>query len=139
MKAQTRTSPHFLACILLATGMILVTTACEDSASPPTEISIRITQPTDSSTIRDSVLRILADVSSGCGCQAHVEFYVDGVHQYSDYLPFYHFDWNTRDRSGWYRIATRVVVPDRGEAWDSVRVLINPPDSLSGIRSRNQS
>jgi hypothetical protein len=88
--------------------------------------------------VRDSVLRILADVTSNCGCQAYVEFHVDGVHQYSDYLPFFSFDWNIRQVHGWHVIATRVVVANRGDAWDSVRVLINPPDSLTGNADRRQ-
>jgi hypothetical protein len=119
--------------IILALGLF-TTQGCDDAASPPTEISVRITQPVDSSTVRDTVLRVLTEVSSNCGCQAYVEFHIDGVHQYSDYLPFYHFDWNIRDLSGWHSIATRVVVANRGEAWDSVRVLLNPADSLTDWR-----
>lgn len=130
---------RLIPCTLIALALALFSTqGCDDAASPPTEISVRITQPVDSSTVRDTVLRVLTEVSSNCGCQAYVEFHVDGVHQYSDYLPFYHFDWNIRDLAGWHTIATRVVVANRGDAWDSVRVLLNPPDSLTE-RRRPQS
>ena len=112
--------------LLFAAGLLLYMTACEDSTSPETEISIRITQPADSQIVRDSVLRILTEISKGCGCQAHVEFHIDGVHQYSDYLPYYSYDWNIRDVAGLHMIKTRVVVANRGDAWDSVRVFINP-------------
>ena len=121
---------------LLSLGTLLATaaifTACDDATAPDTEIGITITQPTDSSAIRDTVVRIMADVTSNCGCEAYVEFHIDGVHQYSDYLPFFSFDWNIRQVQGWHVIATRVVVKNRGDAWDSVRVLIHPPDSLVG-------
>lgn len=112
--------------LLLSGLLLLYATGCEDAASPATEISVRITQPQDSQTVQDTVLRIIAEASSSCGCQAYVEFRIDGVHQYSDYLPFFSFDWDIRNVSGWHQIATRVVVPNRGDAWDSVRVLINP-------------
>ncbi|MDT8323859.1 MAG: hypothetical protein RRA94_07110 [Bacteroidota bacterium] len=125
--------------LLLLAALLITSTACDDAASPPTAISVRITQPTDSSTVRDTVLRILTEVSSNCGCQAHVEFHLDGVHHYSDYLPFYHFDWDIRNLSGWHTIVTRVVVANRGDAWDTVRVLLNPPDSLDGNPFRTQS
>jgi hypothetical protein len=112
--------------------VLMLGSACDDSTSPDTVISIRITQPTDSQVVRDSVLRILTEVSTNCGCQAYVEFHLDGVHQYSDYLPFFSYDWDVSELSGLHVIKTRVVVPDRGEAWDSVRVFLNPADSLRG-------
>ena len=121
---------------MLLASIVWMLPACDDSASPDTEISIRITQPTDSSTVRDSVLRILTEVSSNCGCQAHVEYYIDGAHEYSDYLPFFSYDWDIRNRSGWYTIAARVVVNNRGDAWDSLRVHVNPVDSLQGGAQR---
>lgn len=112
---------------LLFVGLLLLYAAgCEESTSPDTEISVRITQPTDSQVVRDTVLRILTEISKNCGCQAHVEFHIDGVHQYSDYLPYYSYDWDIRDVTGMHVIKTRVVVTNRGNAWDSVRVFINP-------------
>ncbi len=127
MIIPNRRYPFILSTLLVIVLALFTSTGCDDTTSPPTEISVRITQPTDSSTIRDTVLRILTEISSNCGCQAYVEFHIDGVHQYSDYLPFYHYDWNIRDLEGWHTIATRVVVTNRGDAWDSVRVLLTPP------------
>ncbi len=112
--------------LLFAALLIFHVTACEDSASPDTAISVRITQPADSQIVSDSVLRILTEISKGCGCQAHVEFHIDGVHQYSDYLPYYSYDWDIRNVTGLHVIKTRVVVSNRGDAWDSVRVFVNP-------------
>lgn len=106
--------------------LLLYSAGCEESTSPDTEISVRITQPADSQVVRDSVLRIITEISKNCGCQAHVEFHIDGVHQYSDYLPYYSYDWDIRDVTGMHVIKTRVVVTNRGDAWDSVRVFINP-------------
>lgn len=112
--------------LLFAVVLMMHVVACEDSTAPDTEISVSITQPADSQVVRDTVLRILTEISKGCGCQAHVEFHIDGEHRYSDYLPYYSYDWDIRDVTGMHVIKTRVVVANRGDAWDSVRVFINP-------------
>ncbi|MBN1447405.1 MAG: hypothetical protein JXA28_05695 [Bacteroidetes bacterium] len=111
---------------LLATAILVFLSACDEATSPDTQISVHITQPQDSQVVRDTVLRILTEISTNCGCQAHVEFHIDGKHQYSDYLPFYSYDWDIRGITGTHVIATRVVVTNRGDAWDSVRVFVNP-------------
>ncbi|PLX22652.1 MAG: hypothetical protein C0600_16300 [Ignavibacteria bacterium] len=121
----------FIAAVALIS---LMCSACDESTAPPTEISVSITQPTDSSVIRDSVLRILTEVSTNCGCQAYVEFHIDDVHQYSDYLPYFSYDWDIRSMQGMHTIKTRVVVPNRGDAWDSIRIFLNPSDSLRSER-----
>ncbi len=100
------------------------TVACDDAASPEEPIRITITQPADSQVVSGSVLRILTETSSSCGCSAHVEFYVDGVHMYSHYQPFYYYDWSITGLSGEHLILAKLVVTDRGEASDSVRVFI---------------
>lgn len=130
---------NFRSGILVVTLLLsLLVYACDDSTSPQTAISVHITQPTDSSVIQDSVLRIMAEVSTNCGCQAYVEFHIDGVHQYSDYLPFFSYDWNIVDLRGTHVIKTRVVVPNQGYAWDSVRVFLHTRDSLRVSRANQR-
>lgn len=103
---------------------LLLFTACEDDASPAIPPTIRITQPADSAILHDTVVRIMTETSSQCGCNARVEFYIDGVHTYSHYQPFYYFDWNIRGLEGEHVIRTRFVVRDTEEANDSIRVFI---------------
>ncbi|MCB2204333.1 hypothetical protein KQI65_06245 [bacterium] len=130
-RSHTPRSIHqFIPFVLSLSILAGALSACEEPSSPDTVISVRITQPTDSTVIRDTVLRILTETSSSCGCQAYVEFHVDGNHRYSDYLPFFSYDLDIRDMHGWHVIATRVVVGTRGDAWDTVHVLLNPIDSL---------
>jgi hypothetical protein len=121
-----------LALVLLTLGIV----ACDDSVTPDEPPRISITQPADSAIVADSVLRIMTEVMVKCGCNSHVEFLIDGVHLYSDYFPYFSFDWNTDgyDR-GWHTIATRLVVRDVGEAWDSVAVFISRGDSLRSSSS----
>ncbi len=123
---------------LRLTAVLLVASfaACDDSVAPDPPPSITITQPADSTIVRDSVLRIMTEVMVKCGCNSHVEFHIDGVHLYSDYFPFFSFDWNTNGyTAGSHTIAARLVVKNVGEAWDSVSVFIARSDSLrSGNR-----
>lgn len=125
--------PHLIrfASLLTAVLAIAVFTACDDSVEPDPPPSITITQPADSTIVRDSVLRIMTEVMVKCGCNSHVEFHIDGVHLYSDYFPFFSFDWNTDGyAAGTHTIAARLVVKDVGEAWDSIRVVLTRSDSL---------
>jgi hypothetical protein len=110
--------------LVFAALTLLTCFSCDDSTSPDEPISITITQPADSQTVSGTLLRILTITSSQCGCNAHVEFFIDGVHVYSHYQPFYYFDWNIMGLSGEHVIRTRLVVVDKGEANDSVRVFI---------------
>ncbi|MFZ1729257.1 MAG: Ig-like domain-containing protein [Bacteroidota bacterium] len=98
--------------------------SCDDAAAPDVPISLTITQPSDSQVVSGTVLRILTETSSQCGCNSHVEFFIDGVHVYSHYQPFYYYDWNITGLSGEHVIRARLVVTDDGEANDSVRVFI---------------
>lgn len=118
----TKTGPllAFFAAVLLS-GFAA---GCDDAASPEEPLRITITQPADSQVVSGSVLRILTETSSSCGCSAHVEFYVDGVHMYSHYQPFYYYDWNIAGLTGEHLILAKLVVTDRGEVSDSVRVFI---------------
>jgi hypothetical protein len=95
-----------------------------DSTEPVPPPSIRITQPPDSAVLDGDVIRVLTETSSQCGCNSHVEFYVDGTHVYSHYQPFYYYDWNIRALDGEHVIRARLVVKDAGEANDSIRVFI---------------
>ncbi|MBE0645108.1 MAG: hypothetical protein IH600_13575 [Bacteroidetes bacterium] len=108
--------------VLVLAGFVLF--ACEDSNTPEEPISIEITQPADSQIVSGTVLRILTETSSQCGCNAHVEFYIDGVHLYSHYQPFYYYDWNITGQSGEHLICAKLVVKDHGDVSDSVRVFI---------------
>jgi hypothetical protein len=103
--------------------VVLLCSACDDTA-PVIPPSIRITQPADSAVLRGSVVRILTETSSQCGCNAHVEFFINGVHTYSHYQPFYYFDWDIRGLRGEQLIRARLVIRDGGEANDSIRVFI---------------
>lgn len=109
---------------MLVLSVLCCGIACDDSATPAPPISIAITQPTDSQRVSGEVLRILTETSSECGCNAHVEFYIDGVHVYSHYQPFYFYDWSIEGLSGEHVILARLVVKDNGEVEDSVRVFI---------------
>jgi hypothetical protein len=125
---RTRTGSGLLAAVLA----LMLLSACDDSVAPYPPITIRIIQPADSAIVSEPVLRILTEVAVHCGCNTHVEFYVNDVHVYSDYLPFYYFDWNTEGYdSGEHRIAARLFVKDVGEEWDSIRVFLAGRDSLS--------
>ena len=109
---------------------------CSDSSSPDTKTWISITQPADGAVISDSVVRIITEISTDCGCQAHVEFYIDGSHVSSDFLPVYSFDWDVRGLSGEFDISARVVVNSSNDAWDSIRVSITEDvDSIPGFGS----
>lgn len=112
----------FLFFALLACGIA----ACDDAETPDLPPGITITQPADSQVIRGDVLRILTETSSQCGCNAHVEFWIDGVHQYSHYQPFFYYDWDIRGVSGEHVVRATLVVGDYGEVSDSVRVFIEP-------------
>lgn len=103
---------------------LLLFAACEEDPSPVIPPAIRITQPADSAILRGTVVRIMTETSSQCGCNARVEFYIDGVHVYSHYQPFYYFDWNILGLEGEHVIRTRFVVRDTEEANDSIRVFI---------------
>jgi hypothetical protein len=107
---------------LLACGIA----ACDDAATPDIPPSITITQPADSQVVRGDVLRILTETSSRCGCNAHVEFWIDGVHRYSHYQPFFYYDWDIRGLSGEHVVRATLVVGDYGEVSDSVRVFMEP-------------
>ncbi len=120
-------SMRFLRGVIVSLTLILLIgsfSACDDAASPEEPISIRITQPADSQVVSGTVLRILTETSSQCGCNSHVEFYVDGVHMYSHYQPFYYYDWNISALTGEHVVRATLVVTDHGEASDSVRVFI---------------
>ena len=98
--------------ILVLGITMLGVNACEETA-PDVPPSIHITQPDDSARISAEIVRILTETSSGCGCNARVEFYIDGTHTYTSYQPFYYFDWNVRGLEGELVIRTRFVVRDR--------------------------
>jgi len=115
---------------MLSFAMISVMQACDDGASPDDPIRISITQPEDGAVLRDSVVRILTEVESHCGCWAHVEFRIDGVHEYSSFIPQYYYDWIPGDRYGEHTIEARLIVQQRGEVSDSVRITILHPDSI---------
>lgn len=99
--------------------------ACDETA-PPIPPSIRITQPSDSARLTGDLVRILTETSSACGCDARVEFSIDGRHAYTSYLPFYYFDWDIRGLEGEHVIRARFVVRDTDEANDSIRVFLTP-------------
>lgn len=103
---------------------MMLFSACDSGTAPIVPISLRITQPVDSQVVSSSVLRILTETSSQCGCDSYVEFYINGVHMYSDYQPFFYFDWDIRGVSGEHLISARLVVEDSGEAADTIRVFI---------------
>jgi hypothetical protein len=124
---QIRESGVFSSAAAFLLGCLVVATcisSCDSGTAPPMEISIRITQPADSQVVSGSVLRILTETSSQCGCNSHVEFYIDDVHTYSDYQPFYYFDWDIRGLGGEYRIIARLVAKGYGDDSDTVRVFI---------------
>ncbi|MBR9976951.1 MAG: hypothetical protein KFH87_02580 [Bacteroidetes bacterium] len=102
---------------------MMLHSACDSGTAPIVPPSLRITQPVDSQVVNASVLRILTETSSQCGCDSYVEFYINGVHTYTDYLPFFYFDWDIRGLSGEYLISARLV-EDYDDASDTVRVFI---------------
>lgn len=108
----------------LVTAILMAGVFACDSTEPVPPPSIEITQPADSSVLHGDIVRILTETSSQCGCNAHVEFYVNGTHVYSHYQPFYYYDWNIRGLSGEFVLRARLVVRDVGEANDSIRVFI---------------
>ncbi|MBL0176956.1 MAG: hypothetical protein IPP94_17140 [Ignavibacteria bacterium] len=85
-----------------------------------------ITQPLDSAVVRDSVLRVLISLDKNCGCQARAEFWIDGAHVFSDFIPDYSYDWDISGITGQHWIKVRGVVEGRAEGSDSVLVTINP-------------
>ena len=109
--------------VSLVVALALAVSAC-DSTEPAPPPTIRITQPSDSAELTGDIVRILTETSSQCGCNAHVEFFVNGTHVYSHYQPFYFYDWNIRTLEGEYVVRARLVVRDDGEANDSIRVFI---------------
>lgn len=112
--------------------------ACDDAVTPDEPPRISITQPADSALVTDSIVRITTEVMVKCGCNSHVEFRIDGEHVYSDYFPYFSFDWNTTDyEKGWHSIATRLVVRDVGEAWDSIAVFVSRGDSLRDASAKH--
>lgn len=104
--------------------VLLLLPACEEDPAPVVPPTIRITQPADSALLQGTVVRIMTETSSQCGCDARVEFYIDGVHVYSHYQPFYFFDWDIRGLEGEHVVRTRFVVRETEEANDSIRVFI---------------
>lgn len=104
--------------------VLLILVACEEDPAPVLPPAISITQPADSAVLHGTVVRILTETSSQCGCDARVEFFIDGVHVYSHYQPFYYFDWDIRGLEGEHVIRTRFVVRETQEANDSIRVFI---------------
>lgn len=110
--------------ICVCAGALLVA-ACDDGASPETPLSIRITQPADSSVLPNAPIRILTETSNSCGCDAHVEFWIDGVFTASDYLAFYSYDWDPAGATGAHSIATRLVLRDGTTVQDSILVFIS--------------
>ena len=101
--------------------------SCKDTTNQNnTPISIKITQPVENQVVSDSLLRIMTEVATSCSCRTHVEFYVNNVLKYSDFLPYYAYDWNIKGITGKYVIAARVVVDGEADTWDSVHVSINP-------------
>lgn len=115
---------HRLYRTFLPTLFLLAATSGCDTNEPVPPPSVRITQPADSAVLDADVIRVLTETSSQCGCNSHVEFYVDGTHVYSHYQPFYYYDWNIRALDGEHVIRARLVVKDAGEANDSIRVFI---------------
>ncbi len=114
---------RFLTIVFLAFSLFVIN-ACDSGSEPEQPISISITQPSDSQVVSGSVVRILTETSSQCGCNSHVEFFVDGVHMYSHYQPFYYYDWNIDGLSGEHVIRARLVVANDNESNDSIRVFI---------------
>lgn len=113
-----------MACLIACVSVFAVLAAGCDSTEPAPPPSIRITQPADSAALTGDIVRILTETSSQCGCDSHVEFFVNGTHVYSHYQPFYFHDWNIRALEGEFVLRARLVVRDVGEANDSVRVFV---------------
>jgi hypothetical protein len=113
---------HFFLTFIVA----LLFSACSDTTNQNNPISIKITQPVEHQIVSDSLLRIMTEVASSCSCRTHVEFYVNHELKYSDFLPYYAYDWNIKGLSGAYVISARVVVDGEADEWDSVHVSINP-------------
>ena len=112
---------------MLAVPAIFLLSGCDDeSSSEASWVHTSIRQPADGAVIRDSTLRILADVTRNCGCQARAEFWIDGRHVFTDFLADYSYDWDLRGVSGPHTILVRGVVEGKAEESDSVRVTINP-------------
>ena len=115
-----RTLP--ILCLLLVAGM-----ACnEDIVNDPDYVRVKILQPENGQTVRDSVLRVIISLEKNCGCAARVEFFVDSVLVALDDTPVYSFDWDIRAVTGLHTVVARGSVPGRAEGSDTVRVLINP-------------
>jgi hypothetical protein len=111
---------------LCVVGAAMLTIAsCDDGASPEPPLSIRITQPADSSILPNAPIRILTETSNRCGCDAHVEFWIDGVFTASDYLAFYSYDWDPAGATGAHSIAARLVLRDGSTVQDSILVFIS--------------
>ena len=101
--------------------------ACdESSSSEPSWVKTRITQPSAGAVIHDLTLRILADVTRNCGCQARAEFWIDGMHVFTDFLADYSYDWDIRGLRGSHLILVRGVVEGKAEGSDSLWVTLNP-------------
>lgn len=105
----------------------LLLSACDNNtaSSDPPYVAVKITQPTDSAVVKDSVCRVLITLDKNCGCQARAEFWIDGTHVFSDFVPDYSYDWDVSKLSGPHRLMVRGVVDGRAEGRDSVVVVVN--------------
>jgi hypothetical protein len=127
MKIPTVSFPFPLALAAIVAVTILLA-ACDSNttSSDPPYVRVHITQPLDSAVVRDSVLRVLITLDKNCGCQARAEFWIDGAHVFSDFVPDYSYDWDISRVTGPHWIKARGVVEGRAEGSDSVLVTINP-------------
>jgi hypothetical protein len=124
-------TPFFArACAAAALALLFSTFAifpgCSDDDSEPPYARVKIVQPLNGQTVRDSTVRIVATLEKNCGCSARMEFWVDGTHLGSDFVPDYIFDWRIDTVRGEHTIMARGVVEGKAEGRDSVRVTVNP-------------
>ncbi len=112
------------ACVLVVCFFGALVTSCTDSAtSEGNYVRVRITQPVTGAVVTDSLVRVLTDVVSNCGCSAVVDFYLDGEKMHFDALPQYSWDWHTSTTpEGVHVIVAHAIVYGKAEGRDSIRV-----------------
>jgi len=101
-------------------------TACDDVPIEPRRVQATVTAPLDGAVITDSVLQVRVEITKNCGCLVQCEFYVDGEHRFTDFVPDYSWDWDIRGVTGEHTVVARGVIVGSVEGSDTVRVTVNP-------------
>jgi hypothetical protein len=112
---------------LLTLAALTILASCTDSTTAEDNyINIKITQPAADQVVTDSVLRVLTEVKSNCGCSASVSFTLDSTFVSSDFVPQYSCDLDLRQiPAGRHVIHAHAVVVNKAEGRDSVSFIVS--------------